>query len=173
MVGNNIKNGIQMGSHVSNQSDEKGFVDYSEGWKLRHLESILHIKIVTNDLKEKPDVKKVGPFVMRLKDGRVFKFDYEHCKVLEGFDTDGSYQMNFRLSDLLEDYVLAENEVIPSSWKDVFEGELEEVMFQVTHENGSAVHYDSDLFMLRDANDEWHRLADVNLSHQKVKCVQK
>ena len=160
MVSKNLSNGIQMGSFVSDRSGEKEFVDYQEKQDLTHLESILHIKLVTNDLKAKPDIKKVGPFAIKSKDGRIFKFDYEHCKVLEGFETNGSYHMNFRFSDLDEDYVLKENEMFPTSWKDALEGELEEVSYKIFDESGESIRCEIDFLSLCDATGDWHMFSD-------------
>lgn len=128
--------------------------------KLEALESVLHVSLTTNGLVDaKPSDKKVGAFAFKMKDGRTFNFAFEHFKVLEGFEMDGSYHMAFRFTDLNIDYVNEENDALPKSWADVFEGELEEVSYEVLDELGMDVRCEIVFISLIDKNGEWHSVS--------------
>lgn len=125
--------------------------------KLEVLESVLHVSLVTKGLDhEKPNAAMVGAFSFRFKDGRVFRFDYEHAKILQGFEADGSFHMSFRLNGLHKDFMLEANDELPQSWEEVFEGELEEVSYEVLDEFDLPVRCELVEFILLDRNREWH-----------------
>lgn len=129
----------------------------SDDYKLKALESVLHVKLTTQGLDhKKPNAKMVGGFAFKYADGRTFQFDYEHATVLEGFEMDGSYEMSFRLCGLHKDFIKESNDHIPMTWHEVFEGEIVEVAYEVLDEFDLPVKCEVELFNLIDPMGEWH-----------------
>lgn len=129
MISNNLSNGIQMGSFVSDQSDEKEFVDYQEQPKPTPFMKSLGVKLVISVQtirKNVPLLKEFSPshVLINQNDGSVLRLTFLDKKVTsfkESYDQ-GRTTFQFSNLDVMIVHVLSEDVeklVILNSQEDV------------------------------------------------------